>query len=94
VSTHEQFSVALGEEAVCVLAGIAFNLLKCLRADNLEICITSREQYDPAAPDEFRELCKAVLNCCSSLMVRTLLIRIYFRSADCDRLSEITNIIA
>lgn len=73
MSTHEQFSVALGEEAVCVLAGIAFNLLKCVRADNLDICLTSKSQYDPACPDEFRELCKAVLSCCSSLMVSTLL---------------------
>ena len=55
-----------------VLAGIAFKLLKCFRADSLEICNESGTQYDPSAPDEFRQLCSAVLKCCNSLMVRTV----------------------
>ena len=69
-STHEQFSVALGEEAVSVLAGIAFKLLKCIRADDVEICTDSRDQYTPSNPDNFRHLSMSVLKCCSSLMVR------------------------
>lgn len=67
--THDQFSVALGEEAVTVLAGIAFKLLKGLRADDCQM--STDKQYDPCAPEEFRGLCSAVLKCCSTLLVRT-----------------------
>ena len=62
--------MALGEEAVGVLAGIAFKLLKCIRADDIEICTDGRDQYTPSNPDSFRQLSMAVLKCCSSLMVR------------------------
>lgn len=73
IHTHELFSVAFGEEAVSVLAGIAFKFLDCLRADSPD-----QHQYDgtngqfnPDTPDEYRSLCSAVLKCCNSLLVST-----------------------
>jgi hypothetical protein len=71
IHTHEQFSVALGEEAVSVLCGIAFKFLNCLRADNPDQsqCDGRNNQFNPADPDEFRQLCYAVLKCCNSLLV-------------------------
>jgi hypothetical protein len=71
IHSHEQFSVALGEEAVSVLGGIAFKFLNCLRADNPDQsqCDGRNNQFDPADPDEYRQLCCAVLKCCNSLLV-------------------------
>ena len=73
ISTHEQFSVALGEEAVGVLAGIAFKLLNCMRADNNEPSTGSREQHTPGAPESFMALSTSVLKCCGALLVRIVL---------------------
>jgi hypothetical protein len=71
IHTHEQFSVALGEEAVSVLGGIAFKFLNCLRADNPDQSQFDgrNNQFNPADPDEYRNLCCAVLRCCNSLLV-------------------------
>lgn len=71
IHTHEEFSVALGEEAVSVLGGIAFKFLNCLRADNPDQsqCDGRNGQFNPADPDEYRQLCCAVLKCCNFLLV-------------------------
>lgn len=74
VSTHEQFSVALGEEAVGVLATILLKLLDCVRSDSVEICSKKGDlkenPYNPNEPDEFRELGSSILRCCDVFMVR------------------------
>jgi hypothetical protein len=73
VSSHEQFSVALGEEAVGVLAGILLKLLDSLRSDSVNICNgkgnLGENSYNPNDPDEFRELGSCIIKCCDVFMV-------------------------
>jgi hypothetical protein len=80
VSSHEEFSVALGEEAVGVLAGILLKLLDSVRSDSLDICNgkgnLEENPYNPNEPDEFRELGSCILKCCDVFMVSKIFIHL------------------